>query len=452
MRRGSIAYQRVGSTRDHTTLFRVKREEAKERTEQTLSLISQGQFGARVKNAYACQSCGYEFGYFERRSQCYFCEKTHCSRCLNLLSFEKILTHTNLPSINSTSETSPSATTSTLNRSKNLETSTITTTTSNSSLLSPPPETFFSCKKCEILIFRQEEHRIYALALAAGAKHPLRIIYEKLIAVKRRISGIFPHYEHVVSSIAFENSSTGSAAVFDPFANPKTVGFSFSLFSGSSSGAGGGDDDAFIKTYTTGLEIQSEMDALLARYTKLLKILSDFQSRNEKDMKLRDIIKTACTFHVQEIIPKFRSLKSAMALVQVNKATQLYLVIYQLTWEDRQNSRFWSQHGAALLDALQEIRSELQKIVVGTGQDWTEYKKKVEDFLVDWEKHNQALLRVSAADQTEGTLIRKTLSITRKAVKQIDRSVGGDRLPATRAALEKLATVFDQSYRQASEL
>lgn len=99
----------------------------------------------------------------------------------------------------------------------------------------------------------------------------------------------------------------------------------------------------------------------------------------------------------------------------MHKATQIYLLIYQLIWEDKQHNKFWAQFGEPMLlvpllciadlflllglhsllcrKALSLMKSELVSLVLKAGEDWEKYKLKMEDFLVDWEKHNTALLR-----------------------------------------------------------
>lgn len=107
----------------------------------------------------------------------------------------------------------------------------------------------------------------------------------------------------------------------------------------------------------------------------------------------------------------FLSLQKVNQL-QMNKAAQLYLITYQLVWEDKQHQKFWTQWGKCLLyathvgirsdcfpdvracrDTLTSMKAELVDVVLKAGHDWEVYHKKVEDFLVDWEKHNAALLR-----------------------------------------------------------
>lgn len=39
------------------------------------------------------------------------------------------------------------------------------------------------------------------------------------------------------------------------------------------------------------------------------------------------------------------------------------------------------------------MKTELHDVVSKAGEDWDKYRTKVEDFLVDWERHNTALLR-----------------------------------------------------------
>jgi len=52
---------------------------------------------------------------------------------------------------------------------------------------------------------------------------------------------------------------------------------------------------------------------------------------------------------------KSRALYSTLQRVihlQMNKAAQLYLLMYQLVWEDKQHQKFWTQFGESLLYTL----------------------------------------------------------------------------------------------------
>lgn len=172
--------------------------------------------------------------------------------------------------------------------------------------------------------------------------------------------------------------------------------------------------------------------------------------------------------------------------LQMNKAAQIYLLMYQLVWEDKQHLKFWAQFGQSLLyaylalclaldgdlsvniprNALSMMKNELMNVVLKAGQDWNSYRQKIEDFLVDWEKFNSALLRyaalssnaqqqwclrnmlhsISAAEQTEGTLLRKNLTIVKKAIKEINTSVGASKLPETKQALESVQELLHRAY------
>jgi hypothetical protein len=59
-----------------------------------------------------------------------------------------------------------------------------------------------------------------------------------------------------------------------------------------------------------------------------------------------------------------------------------------------------------------------------------------------------AVGRVSAADQTEGTVLRKNVMIVKKAMKQIDTSVGASKLPQTKRALTLLLSLLERTYDQ----
>ena len=39
------------------------------------------------------------------------------------------------------------------------------------------------------------------------------------------------------------------------------------------------------------------------------------------------------------------------------------------------------------------MKTELREVVSKGGEDWDKYQTKIENFLVDWERHNNALLR-----------------------------------------------------------
>jgi len=134
--------------------------------------------------------------------------------------------------------------------------------------------------------------------------------------------------------------------------------------------------------------------------------------------------------------------------LQMYKAVQVYLLMYQLVWEDKQHKNFWNQFGESLLSALSVGKRELHGMVLKAGESWDRYQKKIEDFLVDWENHNSALLRVSAAKQTEGTILRKNITILKKAVKQINTCPDATQLPETKQKLEHLLDQLGEAYQR----
>jgi hypothetical protein len=52
--------------------------------------------------------------------------------------------------------------------------------------------------------------------------------------------------------------------------------------------------------------------------------------------------------------PTLKSLSTLQRVIhlQMNKAAQLYLLMYQLVWEDKQHQKFWAQFGESLLYTL----------------------------------------------------------------------------------------------------
>lgn len=122
--------------------------------------------------------------------------------------------------------------------------------------------------------------------------------------------------------------------------------------------------------------------------------------------------------------------------------------------------------------ALSVGKRELHGMVLKAGESWDRYQKKIEDFLVDWENHNSALLRynpartfkwigisppdpclfvfirVSAAKQTEGTILRKNITILKKAVKQINTCPDATQLPETKQKLEHLLDQLGEAYQR----
>ena len=44
-------------------------------------------------------------------------------------------------------------------------------------------------------------------------------------------------------------------------------------------------------------------------------------------------------------------------------------------------------------NTLTAIKAELHGVALRVGEDWDAYQAKVEQFLVDWERHNASLLQ-----------------------------------------------------------
>ncbi len=184
----------------------------------------------------------------------------------------------------------------------------------------------------------------------------------------------------------------------------------------------------------------------------------------------------------------------------MNKAAQLYLLMYQLVWEDKQHQKFWAQFGESLLYTLPSPAAWLSQTQLRTYTATHSQERLVDDedraprrgvegrrglgqvpnkgrglsgrlgatqhstspvppphhyvsSIARTLNHHQdgslaAVGRVSAADQTEGTVLRKNVMIVKKAMKQIDTSVGASKLPQTKRALTLLLSLLERTYDQ----
>lgn len=57
--------------------------------------------------------------------------------------------------------------------------------------------------------------------------------------------------------------------------------------------------------------------------------------RKASEQKVIASVKMALVDFAQTLIPRFKYLKKKITHIQMAKATQLYLLIYQLVWEDK---------------------------------------------------------------------------------------------------------------------
>jgi hypothetical protein len=145
------------------------------------------------------------------------CQKEHCAKCASLLSYAQIAGDPKLHLL------------LTLRR-REIERERLKAQLPAGATAPPQPqqpqqpEEFLACTKCAIVVTRQEKARMYREVFTWGRRdNRLRIIYEEGIVWSRReMEKLFPRYARLVDSISRE----GSGKVFDPFSNPKTVGFS----------------------------------------------------------------------------------------------------------------------------------------------------------------------------------------------------------------------------------
>jgi hypothetical protein len=145
------------------------------------------------------------------------CQKEHCAKCASLLSYAQIAGDPKLHLL------------LTLRR-REIERERLKAQLPAGATVPPQPqqpqqpEDFLACTKCAIVVTRQEKARMYREVFAWGRRdNRLRIIYEEGVVWSRReMEKLFPRYARLVDAISRE----GSGKVFDPFSNPKTVGFS----------------------------------------------------------------------------------------------------------------------------------------------------------------------------------------------------------------------------------
>jgi len=65
----------------------------------------------------------------------------------------------------------------------------------------------------------------------------------------------------------------------------------------------------------------------------VVKQIDQVAVRKTTEKKVLVFMKLALTDYAHDVIPKFNYYKQTMSHIQLGKATQLYLVIYQLVWE-----------------------------------------------------------------------------------------------------------------------
>eukprot|EP00005_Dracoamoeba_jomungandri_P005015 CAMPEP_0174257820 /NCGR_PEP_ID=MMETSP0439-20130205/6927_1 /TAXON_ID=0 /ORGANISM="Stereomyxa ramosa, Strain Chinc5" /LENGTH=180 /DNA_ID=CAMNT_0015341087 /DNA_START=746 /DNA_END=1288 /DNA_ORIENTATION=- len=135
---------------------------------------------------------------------------------------------------------------------------------------------------------------------------------------------------------------------------------------------------------------------------------------------------------------RFKFAKRLVEKMEVNKGTQIFMLMCQLSWEVRKRRNMWSDYGKGFGLCLQVLQNELKMIVRKADGDWEKRRDDVEQYMAELNDLQQT------KKETRDSLERKVLFILKKCVSTISTDIEYGMPRSRKAITDLLATIKEK--------
>jgi len=255
---------------------------------------------------------------------------------------------------------------------------------------------FTSCSRCVVIINGTQKQTYYSGLFESANKDPLNVLFDTLCKLKQQISKMYMSFEYIATSLLDEDTKDER------------------------------NEATFATVYQNAMQLQAELLEIFALFDTELKKLARVTASCPTQGRLIGNIRIGMTEFVSEVLPKFKLLRRNFNQIEMNTATSVYFIFYDLALSNRKNQPFWQKYGALFLEGINLIRADVQLSVNAAGESWEEHKSHMEQFLLQWDdkdptKATSPLLRIktsNSSQESEGPLLRKNFQILRKCLKK----------------------------------
>lgn len=275
----------------------------------------------------------------------------------------------------------------------------------------------FYCYTCATFVSTHETTRKFNQCLEQSKQEPLYLIYNEISLLKKAINGCLPNFEYLSTSITDFTK-----------ANAK-------------------NKETFLIVYNDVIKHQEDLAVLFKEFDKCLKQIINTQCTTIKSNTIKSNMKTIYVMFLQQNLPKFKNLQNQVMHLEMNTATNIYIVLCRIAIDNQLNREFWFRYGKEFQDTIAIVRKDLFAATLKCGENFDNHKKVIDDMICSSEK-SHLNIQGNPSKELEGTLLRKNIDVLVKVNDQINLRVKPDELLQSKQSLHRLLTLLTKFYKE----
>ncbi|GAM22218.1 hypothetical protein SAMD00019534_053930, partial [Acytostelium subglobosum LB1] len=273
------------------------------------------------------------------------------------------------------------------------------------------------CVGCQFIVTREENNRRYETLVLKAKDEPLFVIYIEITLLKRAIHSGMPGFEYLASSISDFTT-----------ASPK-------------------NRETFLQVYDEVMRNQVELATLFKDFDRLVKAIANLQTTSNSQEIVKANMKHVYVNFLQQYLPKFKTIQSQVQHVEMNTATNMYMVLCRNVLDNQLNAEFWDKYGGMFQNAVRVCRNDLFNAAIKCGEDWEKHKSLIDTSICQTNK-SYLSLDGHPSKELEGTLVRKNAGTIKKILDQVSLRVTPEDLVQSRKVLQELYLTLSREYER----
>eukprot|EP01132_Coremiostelium_polycephalum_P002855 gene2855-3547_t len=249
-----------------------------------------------------------------------------------------------------------------------------------------------------------------------ASEEPLLVYYNEITLLRRAIEGGLPGFEYLASSVTDFTT-----------ASPR-------------------NRDTFLQVYEEVIRNQNELAVVFKEFDKVLKQIIQTNTGNSPKMEtIKQNMKSNYVSFLQQNLPKFKNIQNQVSHIEMNTATNVYIVLCRIAIDNQLNRDFWTKYGNSFQSTISTLRNDLFNATVKCGDNWDKHKNLIDLSICSTEK-SHLNIQGNPGKEQEGTLLRKNIDVIHKVIEQINLRVKQDELQSSKSALQHLLNLLSKSY------
>ncbi|KAF2077370.1 hypothetical protein CYY_001298 [Polysphondylium violaceum] len=280
-----------------------------------------------------------------------------------------------------------------------------------------PGQEHLYCYTCAVFVNTHETTRKFNLYLDQAKQEPIFLLYTEITLVKKAIIGCLPNFEYLATSITDFTK-----------ANAK-------------------NKETFMQVYNEVIKLQEDLAILFKEFDKYLKLIINTLCTTTKSNMIKSNMKSVYVTFLQQNLPKFKNIQNQVMHLEMNTATNIYIVLCRIAIDNQLNREFWYKYGKEFQDTISIVRKELFGATLKCGENFDNHKKLIDDMICSAEK-SHLNIQGTPSKELEGTLLRKNIDVLVKVNDQINLRVKPDELIQSKQSLYRLLTILSKYYQE----